>query len=59
VTAKPTILRLIADQDVDDAINYFIGEGAPQAALEFIDELEQACAHICRHPDTGSARYAH
>ena len=33
--------------------------GYAQAALGFIDALEQAYAHISRHPATGSPRYAH
>jgi toxin ParE1/3/4 len=34
-------------------------ENAEQAALGFIDALEQAYVHIGRHPATGSPRYAH
>jgi toxin ParE1/3/4 len=59
VTAKPVVARALATQDMDDAIAYYLGESAPQAALGFIDALEQAYAHIGRHPSTGSPRYAH
>jgi toxin ParE1/3/4 len=59
VTAKPVVARALATQDIDDAIAYCLGESAPQAALGFIDALEQAYAHIGRHPSTGSPRYAH
>jgi toxin ParE1/3/4 len=58
LTAKPVIARALATQDVDEAIAYYLAEGAPQAALGFIDALEQAYAHIGRHPATGSPRYA-
>jgi toxin ParE1/3/4 len=59
VNVKRAILRALADRDVHQAIDYYIGEGAEQAALKFIDALEQALQHIERHPATGSPRYAH
>ena len=57
--AKPVVPREQADRDIDEAIVYYLGEGAEAAALGFIDDLEQAYAHIGRHPSTGSPRYAH
>lgn len=36
----------------------FLREAAGTAALGFINALEQAYAHISRHPATGSPRYA-
>ena len=59
MTAKPVVPRELANRDVDDAIAYFLSEDAEQAALGFIDAVEQAYAHIARHPATGSPRYAH
>ena len=59
MTAKPVIARALAVQDIDDAIAYYLLEAAPQAALGLVDALEQAYAHIGRHPATGSSRYAH
>lgn len=59
MTAKPVVSRELANRDIDDAIAYYLNEGAEQAALCFIDALEQAYAHIGRHPATGSPRYAH
>ncbi len=56
---KRAVLRERADEDVREAINFYLGEGAPAAALKFVDALEQALAHIARHPATGSPRYAH
>jgi len=56
---KPVIPRALATRDVDEAINYYLSEGAGQAALDFIDALEQAYAHIAHHPASGSPRYAH
>lgn len=57
--AKPVVPRQQASRDVDDAIAYYLGEGAGQVALDFIDALEQAYAHIGRLPASGSPRYAH
>jgi toxin ParE1/3/4 len=57
--AKPVIPRALAQQDVDEAISYYLSQQAESAALGFIDALEQAYAHIARHPATGSPRYAH
>ena len=59
MTAKPVVPRELANRDIDDAIAYYLSEGAEQAALGFIDVLEQAYANISRHPATGSPRYAH
>ncbi|MDP2795578.1 MAG: type II toxin-antitoxin system RelE/ParE family toxin [Sulfurisoma sp.] len=57
--AKPVIPRELANQDVDDAIDYYLSEGSEKAALGFIEDLEQAYAHIGRYSATGSPRYAH
>ena len=58
--AKPVVPREQANQDVEDALAYYMAEDAPKAAaLGFIDALEQAYAHIGRHPAAGSPRYAH
>jgi len=59
VSVRPVIARAQARQDVDNALAYYMAEDAEAAALGFIDTLEQAYAHIGRHPATGSPRYAH
>ena len=56
---KPVIPRQLANRDVDEAIAYYLSEGAEQAALTFIDVLEQSYSHIGRHPATGSPRHAY
>lgn len=57
--AKPVVPREQATRDIDEVIAYYVAQGAEQAALGFIDALEQGYAHISRHPATGSSRYAH
>lgn len=56
---KPVVPREQTQQDVEDALAYYIAEDAEAAALGFIDALGKAYAHIGRHPATGSPRYAH
>lgn len=56
---KPVVPREQARQDVEDAIAYYLSEGATVAALGFIDALESAYRLIGRHPASGSPRYAH
>ena len=55
---KSVIPRALANRDVDDAIAWYLNEGAAQAALGLIEALEHAYAHIARYPATGSMRYA-
>jgi toxin ParE1/3/4 len=59
VTAKPVVPREQANRDVDDAIAWYLSEGAEADALGLIDALEQAYTHIGDHPSAGSPRYAH
>jgi toxin ParE1/3/4 len=58
VKPKPVIPRERADRDVNEAIDFYLSENALEAALGFIDALEQAYGHIGGHPETGSSRYA-
>jgi toxin ParE1/3/4 len=58
VRAKPVVPRELANRDVDEAIAYYLDEGAPQAALGFIAALERAYARLSRFPQSGSPRYA-
>jgi toxin ParE1/3/4 len=58
VSYKRVVLRTRADRDIDEAIDFYLGESAPHAALKFIDALEQALGDIERHPAIGSTRYA-
>jgi len=59
VRAKPVIPREQANRDIDETLGHYLSEGAEAAALGFIDTLEQAYAHIARHPASGSIHYAH
>ncbi len=56
--SKPVIPRVQANRDTEDAVGYYLGEGATSAALGFIDALEKSYSLISRHPAAGSLRYA-
>ena len=59
MTAKPVTPRAQASADVESAIDYYLAEGATDAALGFVDALEQAYRHLSHHAATGSPRYGH
>jgi len=59
VKLKPVIPRALANRDVDEAITWYLGEHAAQAALGLVGALEHAYEHIACFPASGSARYAH
>ncbi len=51
-------LRAAAEQDVDEAAAYYRDEAGARTALDFIDSLEAAIAHLCDYPLSGSLRFA-
>jgi toxin ParE1/3/4 len=53
---KVARLREIAQRDIDDAIEYYFGEGGESLALRFVDDLERALALISQYPAAGSPR---
>jgi toxin ParE1/3/4 len=55
----PVVPRAQARRDIEDAIAYYLAEGSGPTALGFVDAVEQAFAHMARHPGAGSPRYAH
>jgi len=57
--AKPIIPRELAGRDVEVAVDYYLTEAGEQAALGFVESLEQAYRHIASQPASGSPRYAH
>jgi len=59
MTLKPVVPRAQAQQDMDEAIAYYLSEAGESVALGFIDALQKAFAHIARYPATGSPRFAH
>ena len=59
MTIKPVILRILAEQDLQQASLHYQSEGGEALALDFIEEAEQAFRRIGRNPAIGSPRYAY
>lgn len=59
MTPKTVVLRERANRDTEEAVDYYLSQGSTKAALAFVDALEQAYAHLGRHPLSGSPRHAH
>lgn len=57
--AKPVVARAQATQDIEAAIDHYLSENAADAAMGFVDALEQAYRHLGLHAATGSPRYGH
>lgn len=58
MSRKPVILRRAASPDIDEALEFYVGRDASDAARRWVDELETAFEHLSRHPESGSPRYA-
>lgn len=56
--SRPVVPRQQAFRDIDEAIAWYLDQGAAPAALGFIDAVEQAFGDIARSPAAGSPRYA-
>jgi toxin ParE1/3/4 len=55
---KPLVPRVSAEQDIDDAVDYYAFEAGTAVANDFIATLEAAYDAISERPRTGSSRYA-
>ncbi|HEX7944170.1 MAG TPA: type II toxin-antitoxin system RelE/ParE family toxin [Phenylobacterium sp.] len=58
MTAKPVNERRRAKQDIQDAVDHYLDEGATAAAYAFLDGLSEAYLLISAHPAAGSPNYA-
>lgn len=47
-----------ADEDVEDAVSFYLAEGHDDAAYAFVDALENAHRLLSEHPSIGSPRVA-
>jgi toxin ParE1/3/4 len=59
VNNKPVIPRAQANRDVEIALDFYLEQDAPDAALSFINALEAAYDQIGQFPAAGSPRYDH
>jgi toxin ParE1/3/4 len=58
VSVKPVVRRARADQDLLEAVEYYLQEAGDRVASRFVDAVERAFRQIARHPASGSPRYA-
>jgi toxin ParE1/3/4 len=56
---KPVVLRRRAQQDVEEAVDYYRAESGAALAARFVAALEATIRAIAHHPSAGSPRYAH
>lgn len=47
-----------ADEDIDGAVAFYLREGAPRAALGFVDAVDDVRRLLGEHPSVGSPRFA-
>lgn len=59
MTALPVVPRALAEQDVDDALQFYVAEAGATVALGFVDALERAYRLLAEQPNAGATRYAH
>lgn len=54
---KKLVRRVLADKDIDLAIDYYI-VNSPEHIAGFVEDVEHAFKHIQQFPASGSTRYA-
>ena len=59
MSPKPIVLRALAADDIEAAVDHYRDEAGPATALRFVAALERGFQHIAQHPASGSPRYAH
>ncbi|MBW0006063.1 MAG: type II toxin-antitoxin system RelE/ParE family toxin [Hyphomicrobiales bacterium] len=59
MSTKRIVPRRLARRDVEAAIDHYVEEAGPDAALGFIEALQSAYRSIADHPGLGSPRHAH
>lgn len=59
MTAKPVVLRSVAQRDIDDAVAHYTREADTSTAHAFVDALEDALSQIGELPGSGSLQFAH
>lgn len=57
--SRSVVPRAQAEQDVNDALDFYLGVAGQKVALGFIDALERAYRLISERPGAGSGRYAY
>lgn len=58
-SARAVRLREQATADIDQAVDHYVAEAGPDAALRFVDAVERALVQIARSPRSGSLRFSY
>ena len=56
MTRRQVVTTRRADEDIDGAIDHYLGQGADEAVLGFIDVLADARHLLAEHPHISPAR---
>ena len=59
MSGKRVVLRDLAGNDIEQAIEHYLTEAGTSVALAFIDALEASLRQIGEQPGSGSPRHAH
>ena len=57
MTPRHVLTTQQADADINTAIGHYLHQGAAEAAMNLIGELEEAKALLSEHPYLGSTRF--
>jgi toxin ParE1/3/4 len=58
MAAKPILVRVVAGDDMRNAVGFYEREAGARVASRFADQLVRAFRKISAHPKIGSPRYA-
>ena len=59
MTSKPVVPRQLARDDIEQAVDHYLGEAGQDIALGFIDAVENTFQLIADNPASGSPRWGH
>ncbi len=57
--SKPVVPRILAENDLDSACDYYLTTASVDVAVGFLQDFERAIAHISEFPGTGSPKYGY
>ena len=58
MTRLRVVTTLQADADIETAIDHYLNQGAADAAVGFVESLEDTKVLLSEHPHLGSIRFA-
>ncbi|MEQ1644063.1 MAG: type II toxin-antitoxin system RelE/ParE family toxin [Pyrinomonadaceae bacterium] len=57
--SKPVVPRVLAEDDLDRAVDHYLTTAGPDVAVDFLKDFENAVAFISQFPGTGSPKYGY